>query len=101
MTEENDNIPSPDDSTATQLQRDNDRLTQLEKRLGAMDAEYELFDALMRDRCANLSTFEHMLTSRQALEELRDANQQTLTKLRMLEMTPPEDEGLLHEIMGE
>jgi hypothetical protein len=95
------NPDSGDDSSTTRLQRDNGRLTQLNRHLAAMDAEFEVIDALARDKCANVVNFEHMLRKLSALEESQEDNRRALSRLRLLQMTPSEDEELLGKILSE
>lgn len=99
--EEINSRPSPADTSAnTQIQMPA-RITELKKRLAAMDAEYELLDDLMRDRCSDASLLQHFLTTRSSLEEMREENQRAIIRIRMRQLTPAKDEELLLEVIGE
>ena len=99
--QEIDSKPRPADNSANTQSQMPMRIIELKKRLAAMDAEFDLLDALMRDRCANASTLEHMLRSQLSLEEMREDNQRAISWLRLLQITPSEDEDLLSKILNE
>jgi len=89
-----------DNSAKTQSQMPR-RIIELKNLLAAMDAEYDLLEASMRDRCAYASVLVHLLTHRRSLEKQREENQRAISRLRLLQWTSPQDHELLREVMGE